>query len=135
VRGRGLWVAVLGWTVAAAVACRPPAPRPAGATGDWLLVHPPEIADAAAPGGLWLEPKQPIERWRTTGRFPTEQACDAARRPRIDETISAARKRVGVQARYDPDVRRAVNACCVRAGVTGDPRVQCHRDGAPLTPP
>jgi hypothetical protein len=101
----------------------------------WALVHPPDVADARAPGGLWLLPEQPIERWHQSGRFETEAACDAARHRRIDDTIDAARRRLGAEAKFDVDVRRAVNACCIPAGATGESQLVCRRDGAPVTPP
>jgi hypothetical protein len=120
--------------VVGATACRAPAPAssPAGA---WALVEPPEIADAQAPGGIRLLPKEAIERWKSAGRYETESACDAARNARITDTISTARHRLGLDARFDLDVRRAVNACCVPAGASGESLLTCRRDGAPITPP
>lgn len=127
-------VAIL--AVAVAVACRPPAPAPPATGGTWALVHPPEIADGTMPMGVRLLPSEPIERWQPTGRFDGEAACDAARRQRINETIDSARRRLGpTEAKFDLDVRRAVNACCVPAGARGEPLLTCRRDGQPLTPP
>lgn len=111
-RGRALGLAAL----ALVAACGPVA-RTEGGRG-WLLVQPPELADPSAPRGRRLVPTAPITSWKDVGTFPTETACDEARRVGTDTAIDRARAISGAEARYDLDVRRAVNARCVPA----DPR-------------
>lgn len=113
-----------------AAACRAPAPKapegeppeakPPAATGGWLLLHPPDVRDAQAPGGVWLLPQQPVDRWYAIGRFTTEAACDDSRKVRLDNAIDSARRRMGPDAKFDLDVRRAVHARCIPDDGRGD---------------
>lgn len=85
----------------------------------WILVHPPEVDDPNAPRGRRLLPMVPVGSWARVADFPTEAACDEARRVRAETAIDRARAASGEDARYDLDVRRAVNARCVAAEAAG----------------
>jgi hypothetical protein len=104
----------VGLVALALIAACAPAGRTAGSQG-WRLVHPPEVADPTAPRGRRLVPTAPIGSWKDVGSFPTETACDEARRVDTDTTIDRARALSGPDAKHDLDVRRAVNARCVPA--------------------
>ena len=103
---RVAWLVVLGGAlVAGACAC---------ATPDAVrLVHPPAAPNAAFPGGVRLLTKAPLGDWEVVARFASRAECEEARLAATEDTISRARALVGDDAKYDLDVRRAVNARCV----------------------
>jgi hypothetical protein len=101
-------VAVL---VGGCAAARPHATR----AGDWLLLHPPDVVEPLAPRGRRLLPAAPLGEWHQAGAFPTETACEEARQVRATTVIDRTRAAEGDNARFDLDVRRAVNARCVHA--------------------
>ena len=82
----------------------------------WVLMHPPEVADESYPKGYRLVPTAPIGEWRRVDAFDTEDACEAARKKNLDDSIDRARVDHGEDAKYELTVRRAVNAVCVAAG-------------------
>jgi hypothetical protein len=81
----------------------------------WRLVQPPEAADAAAPGGVRLFPRAPLDDWPIAGTYPSEEACAAARDAAWNENVERAHAEAGDDAKYDPAVRRAVHARCLPA--------------------
>jgi hypothetical protein len=83
-------------------------PRPS-----WTLVEPPEVRNENFPRGYQLLPTAPLDEWHRVATFASEAACEAARKGRLDDAIDRARAAVGDDARYDLDVRRAVNSRCV----------------------
>ena len=85
-------------------------PRPA-----WMLLAPPEVRNESYPRGWQLLPGAPMSDWRRVAVFDSEAACEEARQRRTDDAIDRARATVGEDAKYDLDVRRAVNARCVAA--------------------
>jgi hypothetical protein len=88
----------------------------------WVLVQPPEVADAQAPNGRRLLPRADLHDWTDTGRFDSEEACYDAREERFQAAATAARAEVGdAEAAKDLDVRRAVNARCVSASDVASP--------------
>jgi hypothetical protein len=84
-------------------------------SGDWLLLHPPDVVEPLAPRGRRLLPAAPLVEWHQAGAFPTETACEEARHVRATTVIDRTRAAEGENARFDLDVRRAVNARCVHA--------------------
>lgn len=95
------------------VACA--GPRPSGqGSHDWGLIRPPEIADPQAPRGWRLIPGAPQSEWVRQGTFDNEGQCDDARQKNAQTAITRARASAGDDAKFDLDVRRAVNARCVR---------------------
>jgi len=100
--------ALLAACLLAALACMRPRPT-------WTLVQPPEVRNESYPRGFQLLPEAPMSDWREVAVFDSEAACEEARRRRTDEAIERARTAVGEEAKYDLDVRRAVNARCVAA--------------------
>jgi hypothetical protein len=88
----------------------------------WVLVQPPEVADAQAPNGRRLLPRADLHAWTDTGRFESAEACYDAREARFEAAATAARAAVGdAEAAKDLDVRRAVNARCVSATDVASP--------------
>jgi len=79
----------------------------------WQLVHPPETADAAAPGGGRLFPSVSVDEWRVVDTFGDETECTTAVATALDENLARAHAAFGDDAKYDLGVRRAVNARCV----------------------
>lgn len=79
------------------------------------LIHPPAAPDAAFPGGYRLLTKAPPGDWEVAARFASRDACEQAKRSATEDAVIRARARVGDAAKYDLDVRRAVNARCVRS--------------------
>ena len=96
------------WLLAALGACMWPRPT-------WTLLQPPEERNESYPRGYQLLPGAPVSDWRQVAVFDSEAACEEARQRRTDEAIDRARTAVGEDAKYDLDVRRAVNARCVAA--------------------
>jgi hypothetical protein len=78
----------------------------------WILMHPPEVRDESYPRGYRLLPAAPMSEWRRVAAFDTQDACEAARRRDVDDSIDRARAEHGDDAKYDLTVRRAVNAIC-----------------------
>jgi hypothetical protein len=79
-----------------------------------MLIRPPEVADPQAPRGFHLVPTAPQSEWLRQASFDTEAECDDARQANAETAIVRARAALGDDARFDLDVRRAVNARCVR---------------------
>ncbi len=100
---RALLGALLLWTLTGCLR-----PRPA-----WTLARPPEVPNENFPRGYQLLPTAPLDEWHQVATFASEAACEAARKRRLDDAIDRARAAVGDDARYDLDVRRAVNSRCV----------------------
>ena len=90
----------------AALACMRPRPT-------WTLLQPPEVRNESYPRGFQLLPDAPVSDWRQVATFASEAACEEARQRQMDEAIDRAHAAVGEDAKYDLDVRRAVNARCV----------------------
>jgi hypothetical protein len=88
-----------------------------GDAGEWRLVHPPAVADRSFPNGQRLLPRAPLADWRTQATYATREACERSRRRAVDGAADRARREHGDGARYDLELRRAVNARCV----TDDP--------------
>jgi hypothetical protein len=89
--------------------------RPPGEAGaDWALIRPPEIADLAAPRGTRLVSAAPQSEWLRQDTFDSEGECDDVRQKNAQTAITRARASAGDDAKFDLDVRRAVNARCVR---------------------
>lgn len=84
--------------------------RPRGAS-EWLLLHPPEVADAASPRGRRLLTRAPRAEWHEVGSFATGADCEQARQAAARAAIAAG----GPDAPRELAVRRAVNASCVSA--------------------
>ena len=78
-------------------------------------MHPPEQADSTAPRGVSLRPRAPLTEWHAVRGFASEPECYEARAQRLDAAVKRARAAYGDDARYDPDLRRAVHARCVCA--------------------
>ena len=77
-------------------------------------MQPPEVRNESYPRGYQLLPGAPLSDWRQVAAFDNEAACEEARQRRTDEAIDRARAAVGEDdAKYDLDVRRAVQARCV----------------------
>ena len=77
-------------------------------------MQPPEVRNESYPRGYQLLPGAPLSDWRQVAGFDSETACEEARQRRTDEALDRARAAVGEDdAKYDLDVRRAVNARCV----------------------
>jgi hypothetical protein len=102
-----------GMVAMAALACAPPRPV-AEPSGPWALIRPPEVADAQAPRGLRLVPGAPLAQWPRQATFDTEAHCEAKRQQNADTAIDRALATQGDDAKFDPEVRRSVNARCVR---------------------
>ena len=98
---------------AMAIACAGPHPSSRTANG-WALIRPPEVADPQAPRGYRLIPGAPQSEWLRQATFDSEAQCDDARQNDAQTAISRARATAGDDAKFDLDVRRAVNARCVR---------------------
>lgn len=85
------------------------------ATQRWALLYPPERADPAAPKGVRLVPRAPLDQWSTQATFSSADACrrrlDADARAAVDR----ARATAGDDAKYELPLRRAVSARCVPA--------------------
>lgn len=81
--------------------------------GAWLLVHPPEREDVDAPRGVRLHPKAPLGEWSEAGAFASEGECVETRDQRVVAAAERARAVHGDEAKYDLELRRAVNARCV----------------------
>ena len=79
------------------------------------MIRPPEVADAQAPRGYHLVPTAPQAEWLRQARYVTQAECDEARETNAETAIVRARAALGDDAKFDLDVRRAVNARCVRA--------------------
>ena len=79
----------------------------------WTLMQPPEVRNESYPRGYQLLPGAPPSDWHQVAAFDNEAACEEARQRRTDEAIDRARAAVGEDAKYDLDVRRAVNARCI----------------------
>ena len=79
------------------------------------LVHPPARPEANFPGGYRLLTKAPLADWSVVGQFPDRDACEQAKLAAAEDAVVTARARAGDQAKYDLDVRSAVNARCVPA--------------------
>jgi hypothetical protein len=100
--------------LAVAFACsrlRPASERKA----EWVMIRPPEVADAQAPRGYHLVPTAPESEWLHQACFASQAECDEAREANAETAIVRARASLGDDAKFDLDVRRAVNARCVRA--------------------
>jgi hypothetical protein len=78
------------------------------------MIRPPEVADAQAPRGYHLVTTAPPSEWLRQARFDTEGECYDARETNAETAITRARAALGDDAKFDLDVRRAVNARCVR---------------------
>jgi len=79
------------------------------------MIDAPELADADAPRGVRLYPKAPLVEWHGVRSFATEPECTEARARRLNVAVERAQKEFGREARYDPELRRAVHARCVPA--------------------
>jgi hypothetical protein len=79
------------------------------------LVHPPGRPEANFPGGYRLLTNAPLADWSVVGQFPDRDACEQAKRAAAEDAVTTAQARAGDKAKYDLDLRRAVNARCVRA--------------------
>lgn len=81
-----------------------------------VLTRPPEVEDPQAPNGRRLLPASPPHEWLQGKRFPTADACQAARTAQFADAVARAREAVGdADVPLDLDVRRAVNSRCVPA--------------------
>jgi hypothetical protein len=81
----------------------------------WALLQPPEVRNENFPRGYQILSTAPMNEWRRIDSFESEAACEQARQRRTDEAIDRARVTQGDDAKFDLDVRRAVNARCVTA--------------------
>lgn len=79
------------------------------------LVQPPSRAEADFPGGHRLLTRAPLGEWHVVGRFADRAACEEARQQAMEQAIARAHAALGEDAKNDLDVRRTVNARCVRA--------------------
>jgi hypothetical protein len=112
--GMGRWVVVgmLGWLVLAGCErARVARPDAAG----WVLMHPPQVPDAAFPRGQRFLTRAPLAAWSPRATFATAEACEHWKQEELDRTIDRAHIAWGDDAKNDLDVRRAVNARCVPA--------------------
>ena len=99
---------------------------PTVASPNWILVSPPEVADAGSPRGIRLLPAAPVSEWHAVAAFDTEEGCNASRLARTNDAIDLARTMHGDDARFELPVRRAVNLRCIPRGVlqsAGEPVV------------
>jgi hypothetical protein len=80
----------------------------------WVLLHPPEVRDESYPRGYRLLPAAPLADWHAVEGFADQDACEAARRKNVDQSIDRARAAHGDDAKYELTVRRAVHAVCTR---------------------
>jgi hypothetical protein len=88
----------------------------------FVLVRPPEVADAQAPHGRRLLPRTDLSAWVEVGRFRSAESCEEARVARFQAAATAARAAVGdAEAAKDLEVRRTVNARCVPAADVAAP--------------
>jgi hypothetical protein len=104
------------WCLVLVALLAPGCPRPRAAAATHVLAEPPEVADAGAPRGRRLLPAAPPAQWRVVARFPSVDACEAARAERFLAALERARGRVAeAEVPADLDVRRTVNARCLGA--------------------
>ena len=66
-----------------------------GRAESWMLLRPPEVADAAYPRGYRLLPDAPMAGWSREATFATEGRCEAARQERVQVAIERGRSAVG----------------------------------------
>ena len=85
------------------------------ARATWTLLQPPEVRNESFPRGYQILPNAPLDDWHRIAAFDSQAACEEARQRRTDEAIDRARATLGDDAKFDLDVRRAVNARCVMA--------------------
>jgi hypothetical protein len=85
-------------------------PRPT-----WTLLQPPEVQNENFPRGFQILSGAPISDWHRIDSYDSQAACEEARQRRTDEAIDRARTTQGEDAKFDLDVRRAVNTRCVTA--------------------
>jgi hypothetical protein len=78
------------------------------------LVRPPSEPAADYPGGHRLLTRAPLGDWQVVAHFADRSACEQARQQAMEASIARAHAALGEGAKDDLDVRRAVNARCVR---------------------
>lgn len=79
----------------------------------WQLLHPPDVVDPSAPGGVRLLVAAPLDTWRPVAHYSDRQACEEARTDGWNDAVNRAHTAVGDDAPRDLGVRRAVHARCV----------------------
>jgi hypothetical protein len=87
-------------------------PPPLCQADAFRLVDPPTAPDQATRVRIACDPHP--RRVAERGGFPSRAACEEARRIRTEAAVERAHATAGEEAKYDLDLRRAVNARCVR---------------------
>jgi hypothetical protein len=90
--------------------------RAAGATlvAGWLLMSPPLIKDAKAPGGYRLDSNAKVADWNQLSAHDSATDCERAKSQRALDAISMSQRLAGKkEAQEEPLVNEAMHALCV----------------------
>lgn len=80
----------------------------------WLLMSPPLVKDAKAPGGYRLESSAKVADWNQLSAHDTATDCERAKSERTVNAISMAQRLAGKKdVLEEPLVAEAMHALCV----------------------
>lgn len=82
----------------------------------WLLMSPPLVKDAKAPGGYRLDSAAKIDEWTQVSAHDSATDCERAKSEKAVDVIAAAAQLAGKKDVLDqPLVNAAMHALCVPA--------------------
>jgi hypothetical protein len=89
-------------------------PAVAWLLGGWLLMSPPVIKDAKAPGGYRVDPTAKVADWTQVSAHDTATDCERAKSSKTLDAISLA-ERLGKKDGIDELAAAASHSVCVPA--------------------
>jgi hypothetical protein len=82
--------------------------------GGWLLMSPPLVKDAKAPGGYRLDSSAKVADWNQLSAHDSATDCERAKSQRALDAISMSQRLSGKKdATAEPLVNEAMHALCV----------------------